>query len=115
MRVLVCGGRDYKNRTLVFETLDNIVINHGPIDSIIHGNASGADTLAHVWALSRDITPIPVPADWQRHGLSAGPIRNRKMITDHNPDLVIAFPGGKGTKNMIDLARNASIEVIEVK
>jgi hypothetical protein len=114
MRVIVCGGRDYKDRTRLFETLDRIVTNRGHIDALIHGNAKGADTLAHVWALSRDITTIPVPPDWQRYGPSAGPIRNRKMITEHNPDLVIAFPGGKGTKNMIELAHGASIEVIEV-
>jgi hypothetical protein len=115
MRVIVCGGRDYKDRTALFEALDRLVLDRGPIDAVIHGNAHGADTLADAWARARDITPVPVQAEWQRHGKAAGPVRNRKMITDHAPDLVIAFPGGDGTANMVRLAREADVEVIEIE
>ena len=114
LRVIVCGGRTYKDRATVFEELDRIVRERGPIDVIIHGESKGADRLANLWAEARNITVIAVPADWERYKRAAGPIRNRKMITDHAPDLVIAFPGGTGTANMIGLAHLAFLEVIEV-
>ena len=53
------------------------------------------------------------PADWKRHGRAAGPIRNGEMLKDR-PDLVVAFPGGKGTANMVTQATNAGIEIVLV-
>lgn len=52
------------------------------------------------------------PADWKKHGKAAGPIRNQSMLTEHKPDLVIAFPLGesKGTRDMIRKAKAAGIE-----
>jgi hypothetical protein len=43
---------------------------------------------------------VTVPADWQKHGTAAGPIRNKQMIVSGKPDLVLAFPGGRGTADM---------------
>ena len=48
-----------------------------------------------------------------RHGRSAGMIRNKEMIDCHNPELVIAFPGGSGTEGMKKLALRRGIRVIE--
>ncbi len=61
-------------------------------------------------------TPSPevYEADWHEHGRAAGPIRNARMIAEGRPDLVIAFPGGRGTADMVSRARKAGIEVREV-
>lgn len=53
------------------------------------------------------------PADWHRDGKAAGPIRNRRMLLEGMPDLVVAFPGGRGTADMVRRARAAGIEVVE--
>ena len=55
------------------------------------------------------------PADWDTHGRGAGPIRNKQMLEEGKPDLVIAFPGGKGTANMIGQAKEAGIPVREIE
>jgi ABC-type Fe3+-hydroxamate transport system substrate-binding protein len=47
-----------------------------------------------------------------KYGPSAGPIRNGRML-EYKPDLVIAFPGGRGTANMVKQARKAGIAVVE--
>jgi hypothetical protein len=81
---------------------------------IIHGGASGADRLAGEWAASRGI-PVEVhPADWQKYGRAAGPIRNQQMI-DRKPDMVVAFPGGRGTADMVRRVRMAGIELVVVE
>lgn len=114
MRLLVCGGRDFDDFDAVNEELTWLSGSHS-IDVLIHGGSRGADSLAGEWAkLSR----IPVEvyrADWQQLGKAAGPIRNRRMLSEGRPDMVLAFPGGRGTADMIDQARAAGVTVIEVE
>lgn len=110
MRVLVGGGRDYADRKKVFDTLDSIRKELGTI-TIIHGGASGADALALAWAMARGFDSLQFKADWNKHGRAAGPIRNQQMLDEGHPDLVIAFPGGCGTADMVRRARASGIEV----
>jgi hypothetical protein len=113
MRVLVCGGRDYSNMPLVFATLHDLNYAHG-ITTIIHGAASGADEIADKWAKERRIPCAVFRADWCQYGKSAGPRRNREMLL-HKPDLVVAFPGGRGTADMVRAAKAAGVPVQEVQ
>ena len=107
MRVLVCGGREYSDREYVYETLDTI-----KPDVIIQGGARGADALAKDWAAYRGVPCEEFKADWNQHGRAAGFIRNKKMLDEGLPDLVVAFDGGKGTENMKSVATSYGIRVI---
>ena len=113
MRVLVCGGRDYTDWLRVRNTMLDLH-ERGPITEIIHGAAPGADSLARVWAELFGVTQTSVPANWLAHGKAAGPIRNQKML-EMQPDLVVAFPGGPGTADMVERATKAGITVMEVR
>jgi hypothetical protein len=110
MRLLVCGGRDYADRPRVWLTLDAMHA-RDRIVVLIHGNAKGADTLAKHWAVARRVRHLPFEPDWQTHGDLAGPIRNRRMLDEGKPDLVLAFPGGRGTRNMVGQAKRAGVPV----
>ena len=110
MRVLVCGGRDYWEKKKVYSTLRSLTI-----DVIIHGMCNGADTLADDYAREHGIPTLPFPADWGQFGAAAGPIRNRKMLRDGMPDLVVAFPGGPGTANMVKLDEEAGVKVMKIE
>lgn len=112
MIVLVTGGRDYADKKKVYETLDSL----GPITKIIHGAARGADSLANQYAEDRSIPCSKYPANWTKYGNAAGPIRNSEMLT-LNPDidLVVAFPGDRGTNDMKSKAKKKGITVKEVK
>ncbi|MCR6673261.1 DUF2493 domain-containing protein [Devosia ginsengisoli] len=112
-RVIVCGGRVYGNRRRLHAVLDAAVQRLG-LDHVIAGGAMGADSLAAEWARLRDI-PIDVfKAHWGREGKAAGHIRNARMIEQGKPDLVIAFPGGRGTANMVGQALAAGIPVHKI-
>lgn len=113
MRIIVCGGRDYNNAYAINNALDEI---HAatPIYAVIHGNAAGADTIGGQWAKNHGVRCWPVPARWSKHGAAAGPIRNKQML-GMQPDLVVAFPGGKGTRNMVKQARSAGVPVREIQ
>ena len=107
MKLLVCGGRDYQDFAAVYREIERL-----KPDVVIHGAARGADSLAGIAAQRMGITVWPFPADWKMHGKSAGPIRNRKMLKEGMPDKVLAFPGGRGTADMIAQAKAAGVEVI---
>lgn len=113
MRVIVCGGRDYADAATLVRVLDDLARAHS-VEAVIEGNARGADQMAGFWARKRRIPNLKFNADWQRHGKAAGAIRNQEMLDKGKPDLVIAFPGGKGTADMVNRARVAGIGVIEV-
>ena len=110
MRVLVCGSRnadDYEVPKFI-----DIVESCNP-SVIISGEAKGFDSLARVYAEAFGKEYIGFPADWETHGKRAGPIRNAQMLTEGKPDIVVAFlrKDSKGTKNMIDQALKAGVEV----
>jgi hypothetical protein len=126
MRVLVCGGRDYDDydhvRTVLYKFCDDNELWHEPDQYgnslpkdlvIIHGGAKGADSLADQWAVVNWVPFEEYKPDWDRYGKSAGPIRNQQMLDKGKPDVVIAFPGGRGTAHMIGIAKKAGVPVIE--
>ena len=107
--VLVCGGRGYRDYRRVCEVLDGM-----KIDCLVHGGATGADLLAGEWAVGNGKPFIVVPANWEYYGKRAGPVRNAWMLRYIKVTRVVAFPGGRGTANMVKLAREAGIPVTEI-
>lgn len=113
MKVLVCGGRDYSDRNRVFNVLTKLHTDAG-VTRIIEGGARGADRLASEWAEASLVPSDRFEADWEAFGSFAGSMRNKVMLAEGKPDVVIAFPGGRGTADMIRKARKAGVEVIEI-
>lgn len=100
--MLVAGGRDYSNSLLVTRVLNELHWRYC-IEEIITGGALGADALAARWCremMDGMVRVATFPADWAAHGRSAGPIRNQQMLNESKPDMVLLFPGGKGTADM---------------
>lgn len=112
IRIIVCGGRDFRGRALVERTLDTLHAKHR-IALVIQGGAAGADALARAWAKRRGVACETHEAEWQTYGRAAGPLRNARMLADGAPDLVVAFPGGKGTRDMTERAEAASVPVLK--
>lgn len=112
MRVIICGGRDFSDHEFLNSSLDELHESMN-IQTVVHGDARGADRMAAQWAYKNKIQVIPYPADWNRYGNGAGPIRNAQMLKEENPDCVIAFPGGVGTDNMKSIAMRANVPVID--
>lgn len=113
MKVLVCGDRNWKNPEPIAHRLTQLLDETDEFITVIHGAARGADTLGGQIASSLGLKVVAVPAEWQRFGRSAGPIRNQAMLV-MGPDLVLAFheniEQSKGTRDMVTRARKAGIE-----
>ena len=113
-RVIICGGRDFSDTGLCFDSLDLCLAGYEAVE-IVSGHASGADLLGEAYARAHGLKLSVFKADWKQYGRGAGPVRNRQMLeyAMEETALVIAFWDGesKGTKNMIDQARKAGSEV----
>lgn len=115
MKVLICGDRNWHDRDLIHEWLEKLV--EMGYDTVIEGEARGADSIARDEGKGMNLTVLPFPADWSRYHQGAGPIRNRLML-DECPDLVVAFHDNiarsKGTRNCVLEADGRGIEVLVV-
>lgn len=109
-KVIVCGGRTFSDKELLFKALTQYKDSNIGMFFVIHGGASGADSLADQWARENGVPCAVLKAQWDKYGKKAGHIRNKWMAL-LKPNLVIAFPGGRGTENMIDTAKLYSIDV----
>lgn len=111
MRVLVCGDRAWSDRAPIERELRGLP--EGTV--VIHGGCRGADRLAGQVASELSFGVEEFPAEWHRYGRAAGPIRNRRMLEEGKPDLVLAFhpdlSRSRGTRDMVDRARKAGVEV----
>lgn len=126
MRVLITGGRlatlkklgidPGAMHCLVVKTLNVISAGGARELTIIHGGANGIDSMADSWACAtrtkREVYPV-TPEEWEKLGKSAGSIRNGFMLTKE-PNLVLAFPGGNGTADMVVRAEAAKVKVFKV-
>lgn len=135
MKVLVCGDRYWGvdptpapgvseetlqalrerahiERETLFSYLDELY-ERETITEIIEGEAPGADLLGRRWAEERGVAVRPFRAKWREQGRAAGPIRNKLMLVEGQPDFVAAFHNNihlsKGTKNMVLQTRRAQI------
>ena len=111
MRVLVCGGRDFADPDRLSAALSALHV-ETPFSLLIHGGARGADRMANQWAVHAKIPRAAFYANWSEHGKAAGPMRNQMMLDEGKPDLVVAFPGGRGTADMVRKAKAAGVKVV---
>jgi len=112
MKLIIAGGRSYQFTAEDIARLDHL---HKvqPVSEVVSGGARGADKCGERWAVDNGIRVKRFPAAWSLHGRAAGPIRNSQMA--RYADAAALFPGGKGTKNMHDLAVENGLVVFDFR
>ena len=120
---IICGGRHFADTGMFDSAMGDLIRLRGMPQRVIEGGAIriteegvkvGADYLAGEWAKAHALDLSVEKADWLRHGHAAGPIRNQAMLDKYAPDLVVAFPGGRGTADMVRRSRKAGVDVAEI-
>ena len=113
-RVLVCGSRDWTDEQSIRAWLCQL--QDWGYDTVIEGECRGADMIARDEAERLGMTVLPFPARWELYHKAAGAIRNKQMLDEGKPNLVLAFhhdiDSSKGTRLMVRLAQEAGVEVI---
>lgn len=99
MKVIIAGSRSITDYAAV---LDAVIGSGFDITEIVSGCAKGVDTIGE---LIGEINKIPVkkfPANWNRHGKIAGPIRNVQMGDYADALVAVRANGSRGTSHMIN-------------
>lgn len=115
-KIIIAGSRTFNDYELVRKTMSTLFGNISPSQmEIISGHCpSGADHLGEMFAERNGIRLTLFPADWNKYGKAAGPIRNKQMAEYVSSDgYLVAFWDGKsrGTKNMIEEAYRVGVTV----
>lgn len=110
MVVLVCGSRNWSNFEVILSRLAVLSPSR-----VIHGGCAGADELSGKAAKQLGFEVQVFKADWKRFGRAAGPMRNKQMLDEGRPDLVLAFhndlENSRGTLDMVRRAKASGIKV----
>jgi hypothetical protein len=115
VRVIVAGSRQISIAHCM-PYLDAWMKVNGTPSMVISGCAAGPDSAGIAWAAKHSLPLQRFPADWDRHGKAAGPLRNIQMAT-----FAARAPGGRliafwdlvsrGTQHMILTADNHGLDV----
>ena len=108
MRVIIAGGRDNWNPQDVLTAIEESSFK---ISEVVCGEAPGVDTMGRRWAEWNGIAVASFPADWDKYGKPAGPIRNGHMAM-YGEALIAVWDGkSRGTKNMIQQAEECDLHI----
>jgi len=114
-RTIIAGSREILNRDAVFDAIASCPWS---ISVVLCGMARGADSIGEMWANQNKIPVERYPAQWNRHGKSAGPIRNELMAVAAGGEggLVLVWYGDSpGSRHMLGIARSRGLAIHEVR
>jgi hypothetical protein len=107
MKVIIAGPRYVTDLEIVKNAID---ASGFIITQVVSGGARGVDTLGEIWAQASGIKFVRFPADWERYGKSAGPIRNKQMA-EYSSALIAIYDGkSRGTGDMIKRATKMNLK-----
>jgi len=104
MKVIIAGSRSLKDKEKEGKKILNDIIQFldKPITDVVCGEAIGPDTWGKHIALFSNLNVISMPADWNKYGKAAGPIRNREMAKVADFAIILWDGESRGAKNMIE-------------
>jgi len=110
MKLIIAGGRDFNNYSLLKQKMDFFLQNIKESVEIVSGKAKGADSLGEKYAIEKGFSIKEFPADWDKYGKGAGHIRNEEMAK-YATHCVCFWDGeSRGTKSMINLCEKYNLK-----
>ena len=118
MKAIVAGGRNFLRGASLNEISNTAkwlrnTLQVNNVDTIISGMCRGADMFGLNIAFEEGMEILEFPADWVKYGKKAGYLRNQQM--SKHADIVILFPGGKGTEHMENISKLRGLKIIKYK
>lgn len=114
MKVIIAGSRKISDYS---ELLTAIARARFEITEVVCGMAIGTDKLGEKWARVNNLPVKEMPADWNKYGKPAGPIRNKQMAEYADAAIVLWDGKSDGSRNMISemnrLNKPVFIKIVE--
>ena len=113
MKIIIAGSRNMVPIKEDWALLDRLLLEMA-ITEVVSGCAKGADTFGEEWADDQKLPVKKFPAEWDKYGRAAGPIRNKQMAKYADGLVAFRFKNSKGTTNMIKQARERGLKVVVI-
>ena len=109
VRTIIAGSREFTSQPIIDHAVSFC---DWQITEVVCGCCPGVDNLGRNWA-NRNRIPVRLfPPNWQKHGKSAGPIRNSEMASYGEALIAIRLNHSRGTTDMIRKAIDKKLEVL---
>lgn len=103
LKLIIAGGRDFVDMQLALDSFDKFAQSISIPIAIVSGRARGADQIGEQIASDYGLRVYMFPADWEKYGRKAGPIRNQQMGEFTDQALIFWDGISTGTHNMINV------------
>lgn len=111
VKLIIAGGRDFDDYDLLEKECGNLLEDLDQPVEIVCGKAKGADSLGEQYAEENELDIKSFYPDWKKYGRAAGPVRNKEMAKYATHLLAFWNGESRGTKSMINLAKQQGLEV----
>ena len=114
MKVIIAGSRNFNDYNSLERKMNTILKNQDDV-TIISGTARGADKLGERYASEHHIKVEQYVPMWDIFGKKSGYMRNVEMAKVADACVVFWDGKSKGTKHMIDIAKNFKLGLRIIK
>lgn len=115
MKVIIAGSRDVFDYELLSHLMVNFeVTSKCKVTEVVCGCAKGVDEMGKEWAKEHDIPVKLFPANWNKHGKTAGPRRNIEMGNYADALVAIRKNMSRGTTHMIKYMESLGKHILVV-
>lgn len=111
MKTIIAGSRTVNNYDIVSRYIDRCPWD---ITEVVSGTARGVDRMGEKWSEKNGISVARFPADWDKHGKSAGFIRNEEMAKYADALMAVRRNKSNGTTHMIETALEYNLQMFVV-
>ena len=109
-RVMVSGSRNWGDSGLIYKELDKLLNTFTDKLVLIHGGATGADTIAQNWASNNNVQVEIFLPKWEEYGKKAGALRNIEMVKSGiDTGLAFMIDNSPGTSHAISVFKKFNI------
>jgi len=110
MKTIIAGGRNITDYSVVERAIKDSGFT---ITEVVTGRCRGVDWCGEDYAEANGIPVKPFPAEWNRYGTMAGPIRNRQMA-EYGEALILVWNGkSRGSANMLEEATKRGLKIYQ--
>ena len=110
MHTIIAGSRSIEDISITFAAIKESGF---VITKVISGGAKGPDTHGIIYADTKNLSKIIMPANWDKFGRDAGFIRNYDMA-EIAEALILVWDGySAGSADMLDTAKIKKLKIFE--
>lgn len=113
-RLIIAGSREFNDYARLSKVVSCLTRGWGNFE-IVSGRCRGADRLGERYAREYGIPLKVFPAEWERYGKGAGPIRNQEMANYATHCIVFLGENSRGSKNMVETAKRYKLKVKTIR